>query len=603
MIHINDTGGGNTKKQVPDKTNTIIYELVQDKNALILIDKYIADQLYTEEGSFTDQEVDIRIYLEDATTDNLFGTICYVSINRSLEKYLNTRDSFRSPENLAKRIVKHQFGDKGNKTIEKLLRAAIEYEIESEHDTEEGFFYQQAGAFLQWLAETFRKEQSGRNRWDPADKNYDPILSSGSEDSIVAGWKAVKVATDKLLSSMESFAGRAEKIKIIGGLFAGVIRIVKNIFSGFIEAIDTIVDIIREIGDLIKTVNAFICGLLSGCFEFCAGLIDMVALLLKLSQKLEGDKVKEAVENLVADVLNNPGRIVAFIKQLFEKLKERYANDPDPYSMGFKLGEDVFELLLWVDIIAAALKLLKKIPKGFEALEAWVKKSGAGLPEGTQRASMMPVDLRILYRQMKALYEKFRDMKVLKEAWEQLNPMQALKDAEIKELMDIQEIYCGVKSIDNVATLKVVIDIKGEIKELFYQAISGFKNNPQNFCSSPNKKYIADVLGMSINELEELFLTKAENGVMERFNDTEHKVLAQFDKDITILKSVHGVENIKIKEMKFKTLLEPCDVCKKQIIIREQLLNIEKITVQATKIDKFGYAQKGKDLLKLKPKK
>lgn len=60
----------------------------------------------------------------------------------------------------------------------------------------------------------------------------------------------------------------------------------------------------------------------------------------------------------------------------------------------------------------------------------------------------------------------------------------------------------------------------------------------------------------------------------------------------------NGEENVQVIENNFKSLYEPCPSCKKQILIRQELYNVEKLTVHAVKKNNFEYAKSNPEFLK-----
>ena len=92
-----------------------------------------------------------------------------------------------------------------------------------------------------------------------------------------------------------------------------------------------------------------------------------------------------------------------------------------------------------------------------------------------------------------------------------------------------------------------------------------------------------------MEELNLHYETLEQNGKMLRFKDSEHKIFAQNDHDLAALMAKHGEENVQVIENNFKSLYEPCLSCKKQIIIRQEMYKIEKLSVEAVRFNKNRY--------------
>ena len=74
------------------------------------------------------------------------------------------------------------------------------------------------------------------------------------------------------------------------------------------------------------------------------------------------------------------------------------------------------------------------------------------------------------------------------------------------------------------------------------------------------------------------------------FQDSEHKIFARNDHDLATSMAKHGKENVQVLENNFKSLFEPCPSCKKQILIRQELYNVDKLSIETTRFNKTRYA-------------
>lgn len=66
----------------PPNLNQLYYHTYFNKDGALLIQKYLKDGLGNTKGSFNDTLTDINIYYEDGSTDDAFGTICYVCMSK-----------------------------------------------------------------------------------------------------------------------------------------------------------------------------------------------------------------------------------------------------------------------------------------------------------------------------------------------------------------------------------------------------------------------------------------------------------------------------------------------------------------------------------------
>jgi hypothetical protein len=254
---------------------------------------------------------------------------------------------------------------------EKRLRSAIEYELSNSP----GFvgILNRIGSFL--LSETadlIRKLELGVRRWNASLNSYKPIIPIRLLDNMVKGWNSFKKSADRFFSKAQKAATWCGRfIPLIGAFIRKFIITIIDIFNAVFSAIDFIMKIIAKGVKVLKLVNAFICGVLNEVIELIAGIFDILAPLLKLTDPLERATVKETLENIIEDYGREPGKIIEQIKQGYENLLSRYSSDKSEYEIAYNLGEDAATVLLWAGAIIKAVGVFKNLPK---RLKAWVEK-------------------------------------------------------------------------------------------------------------------------------------------------------------------------------------------------------------------------------------
>lgn len=248
-------------------------------------------------------------------------------------------------------------------------------------------------------------------------------------------------------------------------------------------------------------------------------------------------------------------------------------------------------------------EFLRVIDELFEVLKTYSKKARTTF--STQIPLLGPHELelyedliKVFYKSFKKLLIAFTDEGRMLYKWKQLKAMNALAKKDIEELLSIRVKYLGKKSHQNIATLNVKVKINGKLESLEYKAISGYGNDFDGFCKSPSRDYIAKQLGMNQGEMIKHYDAISNNFPINRFNDSEHKIFAVFDEDMATFKVKYG-ENVEILEMNFQTILEPCNSCKKQILIRKDLNRVKKIRVEAVKLGEYKYAKTNDELIDL----
>lgn len=247
-------------------------------------------------------------------------------------------------------------------------------------------------------------------------------------------------------------------------------------------------------------------------------------------------------------------------------------------------------------------EMLKMIDDVFDAFKLHSKEVGSSLNMqipllGKAEITLYGRLINIFYKGFKTLLIKYADIALVIKQWKKLDPLRSLSKEDIEVMLEWRRKFVGENKTTNVAILKQKVEVNGEIIELEYKAFAGV--NAEGFCKSPDQYYIAKQLNMSVEELQLHYTTTDEMGkVMGRFQDSEHRIFAQNDKDLHTLFTRHGKENVRVVENSFKTFFEPCPSCKKQILIRQELYNVEKLTVHAVKKNNFEYAKSNPEFLK-----
>ncbi len=126
------------------------------------------------------------------------------------------------------------------------------------------------------------------------------------------------------------------------------------------------------------------CGIFNGIGEFVAGLFDLCALLVTITDKIERDKLVEKLENLYESFKKHlVEKIQKMLDDLFNYLIKRYTNKSE-FENAYHKGEDFVTLFFIVEGLLAVVKLLRAIPKGFEKLVIWVDRNGKRLRGGIE---------------------------------------------------------------------------------------------------------------------------------------------------------------------------------------------------------------------------
>ncbi len=211
---------------------------------------------------------------------------------------------------------------------------------------------------------------------------------------------------------------------------------------------------------------------------------------------------------------------------------------------------------------------------------------------------LTPAELKLYKNLAKAFIKPFKKLllKYVDNAkairrWKSLRAMKKLSKSEINELLELRKL--SKKGFNkNAAIMKAELEINGKVVELEYKALAGRGVNGKNLVQSPNIDQVARELGLPKEEVLDLFKAydPVNDKTISRFFDSEYKIFSQFDDELFRLQAHHGESAIKIKNINFKTLYEPCMSCKKQMIIRQEIYKFT-LKVEATALKGGGFAK------------
>ncbi len=250
-------------------------------------------------------------------------------------------------------------------------------------------------------------------------------------------------------------------------------------------------------------------------------------------------------------------------------------------------------------------EILEWLRKFFDEFMIYSKESRSTL--NSQIPLLGPAELKLYNNLLKVFFKPFKkllldytDALIVAKKWKQLNPMKSLDRGVINELLEIRKL--NKKGYNkNAAIVKAEVEVNGKIIDLEYKALAGDGVNGTGLCNNVNKDYVAKQLGMTVDDLMKHYQTTDEyNKIVARFHDSEHKIFSVFDDDLLRLAANHGENSVKVKSMNIKTLYEPCNSCKKQIIIRHEMYDKAKVSVEAASIGKGKYAEGNRDLIDFK---
>ncbi|CAA0205566.1 hypothetical protein ACE1MK_07720 [Tenacibaculum maritimum] len=300
--------------------------------------------------------------------------------------------------------------------------------------------------------------------------------------------------------------------------------------------------------------------------------LEMIALTGEVSVFLKGKLQQSAKE-----IVENP----KFTKSLDELVKKGNISELEEFNF-------YREILKASRQYSDDLKILGIVPK---------------LTNATEKAFLKKLKV-IFYKKYKVYLLKLNEEIVIAEKWKQTTNSKPLIKSEIDELLSLRKLKKSAFN-KNTAIMEVDLLIKNEELTLKYKAIAGKGQSAEDLVKSANQEDLIRQLELSDkNDLMSHFkaIDKQTGELKNRFQDSEVKMLDTFDEHLSKFHVKYGEENIKIINMRLKTLYEPCMSCKKQFIIRQEIYGINKIDIKATwniKEEKFVQGNKGLQELSL----
>lgn len=254
-------------------------------------------------------------------------------------------------------------------------------------------------------------------------------------------------------------------------------------------------------------------------------------------------------------------------------------------------------------------------------------KKDAENPETTNRQKKVETKKTInlskienkFYSDYKNLLLKYSDKSLLMMRWRTINPMKSLGNKEIEELLFYRTLNPKAYN-KNVAILYVELEVNGKniVKE--FKAIAGETMKPQkkyltenlsnninidDFCNNVNIDKLSNILEISEESLKiDFFRAKDIDGTLTtRFHDSENKMFSALDEYILSLQKGKNKSIVKVKSIDINSLYEPCNSCKRQIVIRREIYGKPTVSVKAALLKKGKYVTGNRQLESLISKK
>jgi len=373
------------------------YEIVHDYNATRLIKEFREENLKLKNSKgMDDDETDCIIYAEKDDHTISLGRVLLVKMSDAMIDYYY---KYNKPDDLPKYWANYIYEEnKDNKTFQFneeeisdafLKSIVLQRKLMSVPALELQNYFKK---ITENLSDDYRKEgKFSREQWDPTLKSAQYLFAKPE-----LGINYFVQKSGSLKNRLTTFRKQLEHIKsfnILGKEFK--IQTIEDIIKGIDNNIKSIENFKKwMIGsrDDIKLNIAYFCGIYNGIVEFIASFIDiaLLAINIVISDLLGGEtnleflEIREAVEETLSKILQDPGKVFNDIIEAVKNYKYSRYDDPkiNQYQLQYNEGEDtilaVDIIITIVTIIKALAKLAKLLPKFTKWIEEVLARGGKG---------------------------------------------------------------------------------------------------------------------------------------------------------------------------------------------------------------------------------
>ncbi|MGB7500592.1 MAG: nucleic acid/nucleotide deaminase domain-containing protein [Moheibacter sp.] len=371
----------------PPEPDKWLYRIIKSTDGSELINQYLKyDYAIEEAKGITDEDIDFLIYIEIPNSNGItieLSRVVLIKMSKVFKEYLTENPKFIPY--YAKEIAEREYSyaiteEELTKafSLELRYRNAKYLEFADEMYTENEL----AETFLDAFSDGFRGLKIPEEYWNPdlKSKNY-----LGPE-------KFINTAVQKLqklyrnLKAIKDFLSKNKDIPLARNLIQFIDSVMKDIAS--------MVQWLLKLKKLTQVQFAFLCGMVNGCMEFLAGIVDMAVLAIKIRNQmangiitgeLELDMmaVTESVEFLIEQYIKDPEFLKKQMAQAMAGYVEtRYNSSLSRYVIAHNAGEDT---IIAIDIVISEITIVKgltqaaqKLPKFTRWIDDVLARNGKG---------------------------------------------------------------------------------------------------------------------------------------------------------------------------------------------------------------------------------
>lgn len=359
----------------PPEPDMWLYRIIKSTEGSELINQYLKyDYTIEEAKGIANKDIDFLIYIEIPDSNGItveFNRVVLIKMSKVFREYLTENPKFIPY--YAKEIAEREYSyaiteEELTKafSLELRYRNAKYLEFADEMYTENEL----AETFLDAVSDGFRGLKIAEEYWNPDLKS----------EKYLGPERFVNTAVQKLRKLYQNL--KAIKEFLLKNKENVLARNLAQFVDSAMKDTASMIQWLLKLKRLTQVQFAFLCGMVNGCIEFLAGIVDMAVLVIKIRNQMANGTITgeleldmmaiiESVEFLMEQYIQDPEFLK---KQMAEALagyaESRYKSSLSRYVVAHNAGEDT---IIVIDIVISVITIVKGITKVAQKLPIFNK--------------------------------------------------------------------------------------------------------------------------------------------------------------------------------------------------------------------------------------
>ncbi|MBW7869968.1 MAG: hypothetical protein H3C39_02785 [Flavobacteriia bacterium] len=359
----------------PPEPDMWLYRIIKSTEGSELINQYLKyDYTIEEAKGIANKDIDFLIYIEIPDSNGItveFNRVVLIKMSKVFREYLTENPKFIPY--YAKEIAEKEYSYAiTEEELTKAFSLELRYrntkylEFADEMYTENEL----AETFLDAVSDGFRGLKIAEEYWNPDLKS----------EKYLGPERFVNTAVQKLRKLYQNL--KAIKEFLLKNKENVLARNLAQFIDSAMKDTASVIQWLLKLKRLTQVQFAFLCGMVNGCIEFLAGIVDMAVLVIKIRNQmangtitgeleLEMMTVIESVEFLMEQYIQDPEFLK---KQMAEALagyaESRYKSSLSRYVVTHNAGEDT---IIAIDIVISVITIVKGLTQAAQKLPKFNK--------------------------------------------------------------------------------------------------------------------------------------------------------------------------------------------------------------------------------------